>query len=83
MLKIIKLTKNDIKTQPLNNNIVIVPSDDFLIIFDRDAAIEFARDVAHLTTACTLTDGDSAGQDKLSTPEGDHIPKVIVPPIGK
>jgi hypothetical protein len=44
----------------------------------------FANIISRLTSACTLTDGDSAVESVLSTPEGGQSPEGdLIPPIGK
>ncbi len=52
MYQVIKVTKEDVATHPLGENLAIGAPDGsdghLVIIFDRDAAVEFANDVAEI-----------------------------------
>jgi hypothetical protein len=45
MLTMLKLTKEEMKVLEFGLNIAICPRDDFEIIFDVDAALEFCKEV--------------------------------------
>lgn len=67
METIIKLTKADIVTRAFGLNISIdTTRDDFVIILDADAAVEFAKDIR------TLIPGGFDGTGDL-TPRGDWL----------